>query len=80
MLLALLDGDGDQHLQRQEWELAVELLGVTAANDQVSCDIRRMQLEHLLRTAPARLTDAPTSSAIAPKAAAGRELLRIGYN
>ncbi|KOO23827.1 hypothetical protein Ctob_003944 [Chrysochromulina tobinii] len=52
-----LDTDGDGKLGPDEWQLAVELLGITAAEDELGHDVRRMQLTYLASTAYTRLTD-----------------------
>lgn len=56
-IMRWLDTDGDGKLGLDEWQLAVELLGITAAEDELGHDVRRMQLTYLASTAYTRLTD-----------------------
>lgn len=55
VIVRLFDGNGDGRLDATEWALATELLGVTAGEDELSHDVRRHQLEHLVMTATSRL-------------------------
>ena len=56
-IMRWLDTDGDGKLGPEEWQLAVELLGITAAEDELGHNVRRMQLTYLASTAYTRLTD-----------------------
>jgi hypothetical protein len=47
VVLSLLDGDNDGKLEKREWVLAKELLGITGANDEEGVDIRRWRLQYL---------------------------------
>lgn len=55
-LLRWFNADGEGRIGRDEWELAVELLGITAAEDETGQDVRRMQLDYLAANAFTRLT------------------------
>ena len=54
-ILQVFDGDGDGKLNKAEFQLLTELLGITAGEDEASHGIRRYQIEHLIASAPSRL-------------------------
>ena len=82
-LMRWIDGDGDGKIGRDEWHVAADLLGITAGVDELSHDVRRMQLEHLAATSYTRLctanaNDAKGVLAIDAKGMLGRDVILGG--